>query len=509
MSQTFNFEELDDATREYLIAVREAEGKRMPGMFAPTTSSLAGLGCLAGLVLVPLTLVMTLTNAIDVVYDDPIKVAFLQTAGLLLGGWLILSYFRGKGKKRDPRTAGHWVYMDANHLYVAYREQVTITRVDDVSEAIYTHNYHNGTYQNSVVKIILGDRKTTSFTLNKEANAEKFVTFVNYLAWAHGSDGSEAAKLSPAKLGGVAKYVARHDVEPKDADGALDTDLVELDIDEIPDEPKREGRSSPSFLPYIVMIVAAIVIFVIMGFVVNPPIRDQAIYSAVMTRPTEPSLLRAYLMDNRNVEYRDEVLKELSSHYLGVINHIDRKAQQPELKFGMLKILDSLKNEPGDPAVSIRVTERSVGKPLDGADARANKLRDDLVGGKTTVSSTYGILDLFARVSPAISIPGVTIFPPPTPIGKQLIAFVEPPAEAKNAHIGIIYEFTPTERDNNYLLTVTVEIREKVDGEPIATYTTPLTTYSGDEASLNQAIDALRVNLLRGMVGEPDGLRLQ
>src|SRR5580698_6357282 len=103
MSETYNFEELDEATREYLIAVREDNGRGMPGMFAPTTNAFAGCGCLAGLALAPLTLVATLTDWIGVVYDDPIRVALLQTAGLMLGGWLILSYFRGKGKKGDPR----------------------------------------------------------------------------------------------------------------------------------------------------------------------------------------------------------------------------------------------------------------------------------------------------------------------------------------------------------------------------------------------------------------------
>src|SRR5580698_10623606 len=101
MSETYNFEELDEATREYLIAVREAKGKGMPGMFAPTTNAFAGCGCLAGLALVPLALLATLTNWIGVVYDDPIRVALLQTAGLVLGGWLIFSFFRAKGKKGD------------------------------------------------------------------------------------------------------------------------------------------------------------------------------------------------------------------------------------------------------------------------------------------------------------------------------------------------------------------------------------------------------------------------
>jgi hypothetical protein len=508
MSQTYNFEELDDATRDYLIAVRENNGKGMPGMFAPTTNAFAGCGCLAGLALVPLTLVATLTDWIGVVYDDPIRMALLQTAGLVLGGWLILSYFRGKGKKGDPRTAGHWVYMDPHNLYVAYREQVTITRVDDVAEAKFTHNYNNGTYQNSVVKIILGDRKTTSFTLNKEINAERFVTFANYLAWAQGDGGGEVGKLTPANLGAVAKYVARNDVEPKGADGNLNLDLVDLDREDIPEEPKREGRASISVLPYIAMLVSAVAIFVLMAFVVNPPIRDDAIFSAVSQHP-EPRFLRAYLIDERNTLHRDQAISLLSNLYQGVIRQVSTKAQQPELQAGMLKILNSLKGDPKQPVVSVKVTERSPEKLFSGAQNRVKKLREDLVGGKT-ITAHYGILDVFARISPAIRPPeGVIFTEPPPPIGHQLIAFVEPPEDAKNAHIEITYEFKPAEVDGTYLLSVNVEIRETVDSQPIASYSTDISTYRGDDNSLNSAIDTLRANLVRWMVGEPDGVQFQ
>src|ERR1700722_11225073 len=318
MSDTFNFEELDDATREYLVAARDSQGKGMPGMFAATKSQLAGCGCLTGLVLVPLTLVATLTDWIGVVYSDPIAVAFLQTAGLLLGGWLILSHFRGKGRRGDSRTAGLWAYMDALHLYVAYQEQVTITPVEEMIDASFTHNYNNGTYQNSVVKIVLSDAKSISLTLNKEVTAERFVTFVNYLTWARHSEESEVGKLPPTSLGAVARYVAKHDVEPKDATGAISLDLLNLEIDEIPVEPKREGRASLSILPYIIMIISRIALFCTFAFAVNPPLRDEAIYTAVI-KFKEPRDLRAYLVDERNVLHRKEVTKALSDQYQPVL----------------------------------------------------------------------------------------------------------------------------------------------------------------------------------------------
>ena len=233
MPQIFIFEELDEATRDYLTKVRDSKGKGMPGMFAKTSSSLAGCGFLAGIGVVVATLVVTLTTWLDglrVVGDEPIRVAMLQTAGFVVGGWLILAYFRMKGTKGNARIAGQWVYMDPLNLYVAMHEQVAVTDVSDVEEASFTHNYNNGNYQNSVIKIVLGNGKKTSFTLKNEVKAEQFATYVNYLGWARGGSGGEVGKLPPASLGAVAKYVAKNDVEPKDSDGAMNLSLLELDI---------------------------------------------------------------------------------------------------------------------------------------------------------------------------------------------------------------------------------------------------------------------------------------
>ena len=48
MSQTFVFEELDHATRDYLLAVRDSQGEGAPGIFAPVTSLMAAGGCVCG-----------------------------------------------------------------------------------------------------------------------------------------------------------------------------------------------------------------------------------------------------------------------------------------------------------------------------------------------------------------------------------------------------------------------------------------------------------------------------
>ena len=104
MSTTFTFEELDDATREYLTEVREREGRGTPGVFAPVTASLAGCGCIMGPILIITTLCGTMFT--DIILGDPDGVALLQTAGLLLGGWMLIAAFRIWGGKNSPKRAG-------------------------------------------------------------------------------------------------------------------------------------------------------------------------------------------------------------------------------------------------------------------------------------------------------------------------------------------------------------------------------------------------------------------
>src|SRR5215210_2955474 len=116
----------------------------------------------------------------------------------------------------------------------------------------------------------MGGNAVSVVTLVNEARAEQMVVYLNYLAWARGPDGGERATLAPAVLGGLAKYVAKNDHEPLDAESNINLNLIELDINEVPEEPTREGRAMPAFLPYLVMLGFAVLCFVVMAFVVNP-----------------------------------------------------------------------------------------------------------------------------------------------------------------------------------------------------------------------------------------------
>lgn len=511
MSQTFVFEELDETTRSYLTAVRDAQGAGAPGVFAPTKSSMAGCGCIAGPIIIALTLALTLTNWIGVVYDDPIRVALLQTAGLLVGGWLLIAGIRSSGMKGNNRIAGHWVYLDSLHLYQAYREQVKITKIDDAVEANFTHNYNNGAYQNSVVNILFSGNASTSVALNNEQRAEQMVVYLNYLAWARGPEGGERASLPPTSLGGLAKYVAKNDAEPKDAEDNINLNLVELDITEVPEEPVREGRAMPSFLPYIAILAAGAGIFYVMAFKVNPMVRDDALYEAVckVTQPPsiEPRFLRVYLIDPRNTRHRTEVQQKLASFYDDAIQRIPQQGQGADanLRNGMVEILRSLKDA-DQPIVSLKVSEEA---PKAGAEERVKKLREDLVGqmtvnadGSVTVNPN-GILGELARLMPPIQEPpGVTFNPKPPPIGVQLIDFAQMPDDAKHAHFEVTYQFVQTKANPKlYQLVAKVEFRTNLDNDkPDATYTEDSRLVP--ETQFSQGLEQLKDRVLLGMLGK-------
>src|SRR5262249_40988941 len=152
--------------------------------------------------------------------------------------------------------------------------------------------------------------------------------------WARGPEGGERANLPPATLGGLAKYVARNDHEPLDAESNINLNMIELDINEVPEQPTREGRAIPAFLPYIFILLFGIVCFFGMREV-NIVSRDAAIYAAVMKEtspPTiEPRFLRAYLVDPRNTRHRDAVLKKLSTFYDAPVAHVKEKAEHRSL----------------------------------------------------------------------------------------------------------------------------------------------------------------------------------
>ena len=142
-SDKFQFEALDSHSREYLLQARDNRGRGLPGVFVPISNSLPGVGCFFGIVFVVVTAIVTF----NIVEEEPVAVAMLQTAGFLLGGWLIVAALRiwiaGKSKK----YIGHFVYADAETLWECNGSHVVTTDIYDLVEARGVQNYKQGKYQ--------------------------------------------------------------------------------------------------------------------------------------------------------------------------------------------------------------------------------------------------------------------------------------------------------------------------------------------------------------------------
>ncbi|QJX00964.1 hypothetical protein [Frigoriglobus tundricola] len=494
MSTTFNFEELDEATHDYLVAVRTRDGRGAPGVFVASKDSLPGCGLIAGPIIIIGTLLATLTTMFDIVYSDPVRVAVLQTAGLLLGGWLLAAGFRGC--KGNRRIAGTWAYVDPLFLYQAYREQITVTAIDEVIEANFTHNYNNNAYQNSTVLIRMSGHQVATVSVANEGRAERMVVFLNYLAWARGPEGGARADLAPATLGGLARYVAKNDHEPLDADNNINFNLIEVDITAVPEEPTRAGRALPSVLPYVFMLVYSVACFLFMAYVINPPFRDDAVYEVVTREPyVEPRFLRVYLVDPRNTRHRDEVTRRLSQFYQAPIDYVSRNAKDPVLRDGMVKILESIRTV-DQPVVSIRVTEVNTpaGRGANKTD-REHKLRADFA---------TGVGDEFSKQpwgQPLRPPQGAEFTEPMPPLGQQMIAFVEPPEGAEQVHFDITYTIEPAGTDGMLRLSVVMEIRTSIEDKKPTARSEFTMSNTFDAESLDAQVALLKRDLLTRTVG--------
>ena len=454
MPTTYVFEQLDDATRDYLLTARAREGKGLPGVFVKSSNGLPLIGCILGPIIIGIVLAITFTP--DQIYREPNGNALLQTAGVLLGGWMVLAAFRSWGVKNSRNQAGHWLYADPLYLYEAKAEQVTVTPMHDVSEATAVHNLNNNAYQNTAITLKFSDGKSRTLTIADQRRAEAIVTFYNFLAWARGPEGFASNAMTPATLGSLAKYVTKNDNLPLDESGNVNLAAVELDVKEIPDEPQRVGLGRPHVLIYLFLLVAAVACFFVMRWL-DIPRRDDAIYSLVTTSPVQPMDLRQYLLDDRNQRHRQDVLNRLGPFYDKPINQVKVSVRDPQLKEGMLQLLESLKRA-DQPIVSIRIREEATPPGSEaGMKERVDRLRDLFV---------REVVDTITKTWESSNPPSVEhLIPKPPPMGEQLISFVEAPPES-TPHVDIQYYFVPVPQNpDRYSMKATITLRDDVNGQ--------------------------------------------
>lgn len=381
MLRTIEYAQLDDDTKTYLRAVRNSRGNGSPGVFLSGSAGLPVVAFLLGLVILPL-FVWAGYSSNKAAWAN----AMLQTAGVMLGGWLIVYAVRRWTASPD-KYVGKFFYFDPQHVYVGAGEQLKYARLDEETsvEPVGTNGLR---FQNEDGRfdLSLPDRGSALYAAN-------YYDAIDHL----NADPERWGNLSAAQLGAAAKYMVRNEQPP------ASLQEVDLDIDHVPEDvrPKRGGGAG--FLRYLLLLAVGAGVFFAFK-TTNAPLQDAGNFAAAKAEAQAgvPNKLRDYLLNSNNTAHREEAEKLYSSLYDKPIADVRAKGTDAELREGLVKLLETLR-APVTPAVSLRVT--------------------DTGGGLSSWSDA-----LRTRLADGIG----------TTVGKDYIVFVKPPDD-KPAHIEIKY----------------------------------------------------------------------
>lgn len=380
MQQTFHFDELDQVSREYLLAIRRNQGDGAPGVYVPTSNWLPTIGMICGVVLVAVVLIFTLAPL-----DNPTGMAFLQTALLLTGGWMIVAAVRVWIGANFGTHLGHFVYADASRLWHVQGGRVTVIDLDGLVVAVATDNYNDGNYQNTTVELGLGGGRHVALNVNNLAGAHELVNYLNALAVTR-TAGATAGGGAPWQFSAAAKGPLGGYYAPTSgrADPALEHSPA----------PQRVPRPLAGLIACGVIVLIGALTFYLMREL-NVVMRDHAIFDLLKAAeqrrdPDNAEYLRVYLLDPRNTRHVDQVKEMLARHYDGPggpVQTIRENGHDQELREKFADLVATLKAATW-PAVSIRVTEEA-GPGLEARGeltdesraARAERMREKLAEG--------------------------------------------------------------------------------------------------------------------------------
>jgi hypothetical protein len=444
------FEELDDATREYLHEVRARKGRGTPGIYAPTSNPRPMLALIFGPLVGLILLIWGFSSA-----KPAWAVALLETAGFLIGGWSITYAIRRWLAGRGRVYGGHFAYFDPLYAYQVNGEKVAITSLKSVSGV---GALPAGDNRPSRVEFELKGDRTVTIPVRSLVDAqlvEEYYAALDELE--HQKDGPWT-NAPFVELGAAAKYAAEEDeLPPKSA-------RLDLDFDEIPADPGREHRAGFGAPALLVILLATVAVYGLL-WLVNIPVGDELAFDHAKDGGAPG--LRGYLLDERNTRHRDEATQLLSKAYNEPITRLKSRppGQQPELRDGMIKLVESLRTAT-TPVVSI-VVEKKKGDAVITNDGLAGQLRTEVADG-------------LARS-----------------IGPKLIAFAQP-AQGKPAHLTIRYEIQDT-GNGQRSVSYDVEIRLDPDSAPVAhaAWTDPAPLPFGA-----QEVNELKQRLCKELVGE-------
>src|SRR5262249_20353934 len=156
----------------------------MPGIYLTSSEAgldsqeqLPGCGAIIGVVLVLATLIYLLVGSLA----DPINTALLQTAGRVLGGWLVIPWVRCRLAGQRADFLGYFKYIDSLSLWHGTGRGVNVAPFGKVEEIRVRHNHNNeGNYSGSLLEVETdeGPLKLSARSVDK---AEELAAFLDAL----------------------------------------------------------------------------------------------------------------------------------------------------------------------------------------------------------------------------------------------------------------------------------------------------------------------------------------
>jgi len=279
---TFIFEELDQPSKDYLLAVGNTHGKVYPGIYSNNKNGFFSLFVIGFLFLIGIPIV----NFFDT-FAEPKAQAMLQTALFLMGSWFLLlalrhgCFFSGNSGLRS------FIFIDGKYYWNCNHYSVNVANIENVQTFDYIFNDQFKTYDFNVVS----DQEAVIISVYNEKSAADLYSLLFYKS----NNTEDSSEIDNAFL--------------------LDEALKDLPSSHVPN-PFKEGKEKVRFFGIgVFVLVMAFAFYLLLRM--NISFRDDQIWQSILPINSDEKVywLRIYLRDTRNTLHRDEAIKKLGEMY--------------------------------------------------------------------------------------------------------------------------------------------------------------------------------------------------
>ena len=313
-SNTFIFEELDQQSKDYLLAISKNKGIGFPGVYASKLNY--GILCiLFGILSLPIHIFI---SSIDQ-FAEPLALAMLQTALFMVTLWVQVRAFRLFG---FIRTKNHFVFVDAKYYWDCNNYSARVVNIENIKSFECNFNDYYKTYEFKMDC----DHGFVKITLSDEEPASKLYSLLSYK--------SEKTKKPTEGNFTESKWKWLYDftfcipdkkyLKPVDGDDGfvLDENFNNLSTKSIPD-PFKAGKEKVHIGWISAFIILVVFVFVAF-FKWDNLNRDDLIWEGIQSINTDEKVywLRIYMRDHRNTLHRGEAGKQLGDKYKYIFQNI-------------------------------------------------------------------------------------------------------------------------------------------------------------------------------------------